>query len=209
MAWNPPHGTLHPARARHGARRRQRERAAGCGLLAGADLQRVLELHAPLGARAEAEQRHRAAGEHVAAVEQQEDAAPPGLHEHEERRRLAQRHCGAAHVADDVARVRRVRVLHVLVGLQAAVAAAGEGAVERRVGAGLLVSALLGELDVLAAAVGLELAGGGHGGQHGLQLPVAEVADGLAAGPALAVHPEAAAAARAVPVLALEKSFET
>uniref|UniRef100_A0A8R7PPG0 Uncharacterized protein n=1 Tax=Triticum urartu TaxID=4572 RepID=A0A8R7PPG0_TRIUA len=97
-----------------------------------------------------------------------------------------------------------VGVKDVTVEEAAAVGAAVERAAVRREEACLLlVGARLGVPDGLAASVLLEPAGPGHAGEDLLHGTAPQVADGLAAAGALAVHADAALGARGVPVLAL------
>ena len=86
---------------------------------------------------------------------------------------------------------------------QAAVGAAVDGAVVGRARERLLVPQLLREPDGLVAAVLLELAGSGRRRQELLERPAADVADGLGAGPALAIRAEATVGTPRMPVLAL------
>ena len=98
----------------------------------------------------------------------------------------------------------RVVVLDVVVQQQAVVGAVFKRAMVRCVPARLLVAPPLGVGHGLVAAVGHVVVGPGHGRQDLLQRAAPDVADGLGAARALALHGEAAAPAGRVPILALE-----
>ena len=127
---------LEPPGARHGARRRQRELPRRGGA---AHLHLVLQLHAALWARAEAEQGQRAPLQQVAAVEQQEHAVVPvARQQHAERRVPVHGHRRAPEAADDGGEAVGAAVVlrDVVAETQAAVGAAADGAVVRRARAG-------------------------------------------------------------------------
>lgn len=194
------------ADARNSARRRQRELALARP--DGGELNLVPQLAVRRRRRADADERQRAAGQDVAAVEQEEDAGAAAVEDHVERLALVHRDGDApvpegAHGDDGV---RGVFVQDVVVEQQAEVGAAVERAAARRVRARRLVAPPLGVADGLRAAARPELAGSGHGGEHLLQRPAPDVADGLVAARAFPAHDDAAGAARGVAVLALHTS---